>query len=465
MNIAPYIERAMQLRARATQLFKQYIADPAEPWLARVKELMGDSRPEETAGPHIVYILCAVATCSFMIWAFVSTLDIVSVAQGEVIPSTQVKRVQHLEGGIVSQILVREGMRVGIDQPMIVLAPTSSLADVSELKIRLTSLRIDVARYEALLAAAAEPSFDDDIRADNPILVSQARTAFDIAKQRHLDEIERSNQAVIQKTRAIEEIKTRIRNRQNSLVLLKEQIAISDGLLKDNLTNRYKHLDLLKDQNNLAGGIEEDKVTLTVAEAALAEATAAQKSIRSTFDNDNRKALDEARLTLQELSQRMGKFKDSFERTTIRSPIEGVVKTVYINTVGGVVKPGEPVVDIVPEGDRLIVEAKLQTHDIGYVAEGQPAVVRLASADGNRFGGLEGRVVSVSPDAMLTPDGMPFYKVKIETDSSYFQNKHLRYNLFPGVRVIANIHTGERTVMEYLLDPYLTRLSDAMRER
>ena len=82
-----------------------------------------------------------------------------------------------------------------------------------------------------------------------------------------------------------------------------------------------------------------------------------------------------------------------------------------------------------------------------------------------RFGGLEGKVVSVAPDALLTPEGMPFYKVRIETDSSYFENKHLRYNLFPGVRVVANIHTGERTVLEYLLDPYLTRLSDAMLER
>lgn len=440
------------------ELFNRHIG-------ARIAAMRGAARPDETIGPHIVYFLCAGATLSFLIWAAVSTLDIVSVAQGEIIPSTSVKRVQHLEGGIVSQILVREGARVAVDQPLIILAPTSSLADVSELNIRLTSLRIDVSRYEALLAGASQPSFDDDIVAEYPVLVRQARQAFDIAKQRHTDEIDRSGQAAIQKTRAIEEIKTRIRNRQRSLVLLREQLAISEGLLKDNLTNRYKHLDLLKDVNTLEGGIEEDKITLTVAEAALAEATAAQKSIRSTFDNDNRKSLDDARLTLQELGQRMGKFRDSFERTTIRSPIEGVVKTVYINTLGGVVKPGEPVVDIVPEGDRLIVEAKLQTHDIGYVAEGQPAMVRLASADGNRFGGLEGKVVSIAPDALLTPEGMPFYKVRIETDSSYFQNKHLRYNLFPGVRVVANIHTGERTVLEYLLDPYLTRLTDAMRER
>ena len=453
-------------------LFQRHVADRTEPVLARIRhvlarirEMRGEPHAGEGPGPHIVYFICAGATLSFLIWAWVSTLDIVSIAQGEIIPSTQVKRVQHLEGGIVSQILVREGTRVVVDQPLLILAPTSSLADVSELTIRLTSLRLDVARYEALLAAAAEPTFDPDLIAQYTVLVRQARQAFEIARTRHLDEIERAIQGTLQKTRAIEEIKTRIRNRTRSLGLLKEQIAISEGLLKDNLTNRYKHLDLLKDQNNLEGGIEEDKVSLSVAEAALAESEAAQRSIRSTFDNDNRKALDDARLSLQELSQRMGKFKDNFDRTTIRSPIEGVVKTVHINTIGGVVKPGEPVVDIVPEGDKLVVEAKLQTSDIGYVEPGQPAMVRLASADGNRFGGLEGRVVSVSPDALLTPDGLPFYKVRIETDSSYFENKHLRYNLLPGVRVVANIHTGERTVIEYLLDPYLTRLTDAMRER
>lgn len=435
-------------------------------WKADFAQRMSTAKgTDETVGPHIVYGLCAFTMVAFLVWAMVSTLDIVSIATGEVIPSSSVKRIQHLEGGIVSQILVKEGEHVALDQPMVVLAPTSSLADVSELRIRLTSLRLDVQRYEALLANVTEPTFDADLVREYPVLVQQAQKAFVVARQRHLDEIDRQNQTVIQKTRAIEEIKTRIRNRQRSLTLLKEQIAISDSLLAENLTNRYKHLDLLKDLNQLEGGIEEDKITLSVADATLAEAAAAQKSIRSTFDNDNRKALDDLRLTLQELSQRMGKFKDSFERTTIRSPVEGLVKTIYVNTIGGVVKPGEPVVDIVPEGDRLVVEAKLQINDIGYVAAGQPATVRLASADANRFDGLVGKVVSVSPDALLTPDGMPFYKVRIETEESYFQNKKLRYNLFPGVRVVANIHTGSRTVIEYLFDPYLARLTDAMRER
>ena len=415
--------------------------------------------------PHIVYALCALMTVTFITWAAVSTLDIVSIANGEVIPSTQVKRMQHLEGGIVSEILVRDGERIKKDQPLVVLAPTTSFADVGELQVRLTSLRIDIRRFETLLKGEKRPEFDDDLVRDHPLLVAQAQQAFTIALQRHTDELDRQRQTVLQKTHAIEEIKTRTRNRQRNLGILREQLKISESLLVDNLTNRYKHLDLLKELSTLEGAIEEDKSTLVVAEATRNEANAALKSIKSVFDNDNRKSLDDARLSFQELSQRMQKFKDSLNRTTIRSPVDGVVKTLHVATIGGVVKAGEPVVDIVPEDDRLVVEAKLPTQDIGYVVEGQPAMVRLASAESNRFGGLDGKVVAVSPDTLLTPDGMPFYKVRIETERGYFESGTLRYNLFPGMQVVANIRTGTRSVIEYLLDPYLSRLTEAMHER
>ena len=128
-------------------------------------------------------------------------------------------------------------------------------------------------------------------------------------------------------------------------------------------------------------------------------------------------------------------------------------------------KPGEPVVDIVPKGDRLIVEAQLQTQDIGFVQAGQKVMVRLASADASRFGGLDGEVISVSPDTLLTPDGVPFYKVRIATDLAYFERGNLKYSLFPGMQVIANIHTGTRTIFQYFLDPFLSTMGDAMRER
>ncbi|MBT3551569.1 MAG: HlyD family type I secretion periplasmic adaptor subunit [Rhodospirillaceae bacterium] len=416
-------------------------------------------------GPHLVYMLCAVLTVSFVAWAAFSTLDIVSMATGEVIPSSQVKTVQHLEGGIVSKILVREGEEIKQGQPLIELEPTTSTADVGELKVRLTSLNVQIQELKSRLNHDKVPKFDADTIKDYPNLVREFRRSFEISLRRQASEIEQQKNIVQQRRSAIGEINTRINSRRRNLNLLKEQIKISDDLLKDNLTNRYKHLDLLKEAGKTQGDIEEDQAALVSARSALEEVSAGLQTVQNTFDEENKAALDEARLSYNELTQRMQKFQDSLKRTKLRSPVSGVVKSIHIATIGGVVKPGEPVVDIVPKGDKLIVEAQLQTQDIGFVQAGQNVMVRLASADANRFGGLEGEVISVSPDTLLTPDGVPYYKVRIATDVAYFERGALKYSLFPGMQVIANIHTGTRTIFQYMFDPFLSSMGDAMQER
>ena len=400
-----------------------------------------------TVIPHLSYALCAVVTMAFIIWSAVSSLDIVSMATGEVIPSTQLKTVQHLEGGIVSKILVREGERVDKNQEMVVLAPTSSSADVKELEIRLAGLRIDIARLKGHFTDLAGPEFDAELKEKFPRQVEQALKRFEISLRRNEGELAKQQKTVNQRKHAIAEIQVRIRNNRTGLKLIREQVAISNQLLKESLTNRYKHLDLLKEEARLRGGVEQDSAALIGAQSALEEAEAGLTAIGNIFEDENRKELDEARQTYAELSQRMEKFKDSLERTILRAPVGGIVKTIYVATIGGVVKPGEPVVDLVPEGDKLIVEAKLATQDIGYVESGQHVVVKLASADAARFGGLDGKVVSVSPDTLLTPEGSPFYKVRIQTDKSFFQRGKSRYNLFPGMQVVANIQWGQRTVI------------------
>ncbi len=129
------------------------------------------------------------------------------------------------------------------------------------------------------------------------------------------------------------------------------------------------------------------------------------------------------------------------------------------------VRAGTTVVDIVPADDRLIIEAQLPPQDIGYVRAGQIAKVTLASADAAKFGDLEGTVERVSPDTLITDEGRPFYKVRITTNESYFEDGKLRYDLFPGMQVVASIQTGSRTIMEYILDPLIGRMQDALRER
>ncbi len=413
-----------------------------------------------------LFLLLLVFTCfAFATWAAIGTLDIVSLANGEVIPSSQVKSVQHLEGGIVREISVSEGQLVSPGQQLVVLEPTRSGADVGELGVRLRSLRAEIARLEAEAAGQKRPVFPDDLIADSPKLVRQSLELFDNRSRAKQGRIESQKEAVIQRRQDVREISARIRNQENSLKLMAEQISISEELMKDDLTNRYVQLDLLKEASRLNGQNEQDIAALARARSALKEAQSQLQSIYDSFAEAAGKELKSSRLEFSELSQRLGKFQDSLARTVLRSPVAGIIKTLHITTVGGVLKAGETVIDIVPAGDKLIIEARLQTQDIGYVQAGQPALVKLASADALRFGGLNGTVIQVSPDTLVTRDGIPYYKVRIETDEDRFLRGAQQYRLFPGMQVVASIRTGTRTVLEYLSGPILGSLSGAMKER
>ena len=415
--------------------------------------------------PHFTYIFCAIITMVFIVWASVTTLDIVSTATGEVVPSSQLKTVQHLEGGIVSKILVREGENVKSGQKLVILAPTSSSADVKELDVRLAGLEIEISRLEGLIFTKKPPEYSSALKSKYLDLVEQSILRGKIQIRRHKSELLKQQKSILQRKQTVAEVKIRIKNNKSGLKLVQEQVNISQNLLSKGLTNRYEHLDLLKEEGRLKGGIEEDRATVAGAKAALAEGRASLAAIQDIFDDENRKELDKARQTYNELSQRMGKFKDSYDRTVLRAPVGGIVKTLYVATIGGVIKAGDPVVDLVPEGDRLVIEAKLPTADIGYVEKGQDVVVKLASADAARFNGLAGKVAAISPDTLMTPEGSPYYKVKVLTDKSYFEKGAARYNLLPGMQVIANIQTGQRKVFEYFLEPFLASLGDAMQER
>jgi len=420
---------------------------------------------EAGAGTHLFLLLCTALVAAFGAWSYYGKLDVVSTATGEVIPSSQVKSVQHLEGGIVREILVREGGEVEKDQPLVVLEGTESGANVQELEIRITSLRGDVARLETELTGADRIKFPPDLAAAHPDLVQQIRDLFKTRRNRLDNQLAAQRQLITQRGQEIKTYTARLKNERRSLKLLDEQIAISVELLKDGLTSQMLHLNLLKEASEHKARIDDASTALPGAEAARQEARIKLKAIRNDFQEDVREKLEDKRRNLDELSKRISKFEDSLKRTVLRSPVSGVVKTLHVVTVGGVVRPGGTVVDVVPAGDRLIIEAKLPTQDIGYVHPGQTAMVQLASADAIRFGTLEGEVAQVSPDTIETADGVPYYKVRISTISDYFERRGARYQLVPGVQVICSIQTGQRTVLEYLLDPFMGSAQTALRER
>lgn len=420
---------------------------------------------EVKAASHFFLFLCIAMCLGFLAWACFFQLDIVSQAEGEVIPSSRVKPVQHLEGGIIRKISVREGESVAKGQELIVLEATASDSTVDELEVRVTSLRVNIARLEAEDKGLDAPRYPQDIYKKFPALIERSLKLFQTRKARVDSDLISEQEKIKQREQDIRQITSRQRNSRNSLKLLREQIAISAGLLEDGLTSRYKHLGFLKEESKLKSSIEEDSAKLAKARSALAQAKADIGEIRNSYLASVREDLQESRREFDELSQRLRKFEDNLSRTVIRSPVDGVIKTLYVVSIGEVVKSGMTIMDIVPVGDKLVIEARLPISDIGYVKDGQKAVVKLASGDASRFGNIDGKVVNISPDADSTERGLTFYRVRIETGKDFFEHDGNYYKLFPGIRVIAGIHIGTRSVMEYLLEPFMGSMSYAMRER
>jgi adhesin transport system membrane fusion protein len=421
--------------------------------------------PKQSLGTHVFLGAAVVLVLGFFIWAIFGKLDVVSNALGEVVPSSKVKTVQHLEGGIVSNILVREGEHVQADQPIIELQPTVTDSQLEEVMVRLASLRVKVARLEAEIAGKSAPEFPADLVANNQALVASTEALFRTRLQRVKSQIDEQNQILVQRDQEIKEIEARIATNDNAIKLVQDQLKISERLLELNLTNRMRHLDLQKEVETRRGQIIADKTTLPKAIAAQKQALARLSAIQSGFQEESRLDLDETQRSVDELMQRRRKLEDSLTRTVLRAPVDGIVKTLNVATKGGVIQPGATVAEIVPGDDRLVIDAKLPTRDIGYVRPGQRVMVRLASSDAARFGAIESEVANVSPDTLINEQGVPFYKVRIETGRSFFEQGGLRYDLFPGMQVQADIQTGTRTVMQYLLDPYFRSVEVALRER
>ncbi|MCF6291325.1 MAG: HlyD family type I secretion periplasmic adaptor subunit [Desulfobacterales bacterium] len=417
------------------------------------------------ATTHLFWAMCVGLCLLFFAWAWFGKLDIVSQANGRVVPSSKIKHIQHLEGGIVEKILVREGAAVTAGQPLVILERVSSNASVQELQSRIAGLETDIARLDGLATGHDQPQFPEQLARNHPELVSQARELFTAQFQKYQSGQAAQRELLTQRRQDIIEIETRIRNSRRDLEFLEKQIAISAALLKDDLTTEYKHLGFLREKSKLTSRIEENETALIRARSALEGAEDKLKRLEHSFQQEIKQELKENRQELGEFLQRLKKFTNSLQRTTIRSPVDGLIKSLYIVTVGGVIGPGKTIMDIVPTGDRLVIEAHLRIQDIGFVRKGQKVVVKLPSRDARRYGKLDGTVIHISPDAFVTSQGQTFYTVRIRTEKNYFEWEGHRYDLVPGMMVTTYIHTGRRTVLAYMLDPLFTSMGYALQER
>lgn len=399
-----------------------------------------------------------------VVWAIFSPLDIATQAFGEVTPADQVQKVQHLEGGIVREIHVKEGQRVKRGDPLVELEGIAAQADTRELESRIGALRIRIIRLEGVIGRAASLRFPADLLEQFPREVDEARELFRTQIDRANSNREAQSWKIVQRGEERQELQARLDHLEQQRKVLREQLRIDKQLLDKGIGNQYEYLQRLREDTSISGQMLEVQASLRRIEAAQNQERSGLASITATSSEDLRKDLEESRKQLAEIQKRLEKFKDSTARTVIRAPVDGTVFILYTVTRGGVVSPGGLVASLVPGNERLVVEVKLNAGEVGLISRGQSARLRLEGAGTQRFRPIDGQVVHISSDAITEPQKPPYFLVRIAPTELEFSDGVTAYRLSPGVQVSASIITGHRTVMQYLLGPMLGRFSGALTE-
>ena len=399
-----------------------------------------------------------------LIWAYFAQLEQVAVATGEVVPQGKIKVVQHLEGGIIEHIYVQEGSIVRAGDPLVQLDLATSGVNRKELLARLDGALLRRARLlaESSGASLALPS---DGAARQPNVADAERQAY-AARRRELEStLGVLKQQAQQRELEVQELEAKRKSTSNNLGLARERLKMSASLLQEGLTARMEHLRLQAEVESLEGELQALGPAIPRARAAVAEAAQRLKEGELRFQRQAREELGETEQTIARVQELLAQATDQGVRAEIKSPIDGVVKKLRYNTIGGVVAPGEAVMDIVPTGEKLVIQAKLSPVDRGYVNSGQPALVKISTYDFVRYGGLSGTVSQVAPDASTDKAGAPYFEVIVETDKAYLGDRAGKLPITPGMQATVDIHTGTRSVMEYLITPVLKLRNEAFRER
>lgn len=398
-------------------------------------------------------------------WASEAKLDTVAVAEGEVKPQGETRIVQHLEGGIIQELLVREGERVEKGQTLLRLDADTSSTNRDELLVRLDGLRLQRARFEAE-RSGSPLSLPDEIANARPLIAEAERQTYESSMTTLRGEITILENQERQKRQEIDELAVKRAALVKDRNLTRERYETSLPLLERKLVTRLEILDLEREMERLEGELKSLDASLPRARSALAEAQERRRSLIDTFRSDAASALSETELEIARNEQLLNRADRQAGRYDIRAPIEGVVNVLYFNTIGGVVRPGEPIIEIVPSRDKLIVEARVNPIDIGYIRPGMPATVKITTYDFIRYGSLKGEIITVAAD-IETDDatGAQFFPIIVETEETQLSSGEARYEIFPGMQATVDLHLGDKTVMEFLLQPVIKMRLEAFRER
>ncbi|MDV7340304.1 HlyD family type I secretion periplasmic adaptor subunit [Terasakiella sp. A23] len=400
---------------------------------------------------------------AFILWSYVTEVDEVAISFGEVVPSSRIQTIQHLEGGIVSEILVREGQIVEAGDIMLRLDPAAAYSERAQMQARRASLLLKAERLRAV-GLDREPDFSivgkeyANLVKDQEAIYQVQTSSQNSSRQVLLNQIEqtRTELDVMDEKEATERQQTSI---------IEDELRMREKLYKQGLTSKVVYLDLKRQANQSRG-----EVNKLVQERL--KAIEAHEEAKSRLAQDIAKAKEQAlqemgtvTSELAQVREALAKLDDRVNRLEVVAPVRGIVKGLEASTVGGVLAPGATITEIVPLDKELIVETKIETKDVGHMRVGQPVTVKITSFDYARYGGITGELTNISATTFMNEQEDPYYKGTITLDRSYVGYDPESNRIMPGMTVQADVTTGKKTLLQYLLKPVYSSVNEAFRER
>lgn len=409
-------------------------------------------------------LVVSLATIAFIIWSALTTIDEVALTEGTVIPNGSVQQMQHLEGGIVQEILARDGQLVEEGQPLLRLSPAQALADLDQTRAREASLLLKAERLRAFVEGR-QPDFSivgpgyERLAQDNMGIYRAAVQARETARAVILSQLE-------QKRADLNLLEAQHRTLRDQVDSLAEELRIREELVGKGLVTRITYLDNKRELSRVKGELARIIGQTVSAREAVVEIESRLTDNQSTL---MRQTMDEMGVAVNELAQvqeSIGRLEDRVQRLVITAPARGYVKGLVVKNVGAVIAPGALVAELVPVDNDLKVDARITTRDIGHVKVGQPVRVKVTTYDFARYGSVLGTLQAISASSFVDEKkGEPYFKATISLERNFVGETQGRYVITPGMTVQAEIITGEKTLLQYMLKPVFTQLQQSFHER
>lgn len=433
--------------------------------IAYMSSLSQAALEKPTVKSQMVVWVILLVVIWLIVWANYAELDKIVRGEGKVVPSTQIQIIQNLEGGIVDDLYIHPGDNVKKGQILLKLDNTQFASSYGESELKEAALK---ARAQRLTAEAFnKPFIVSKTPSANPNIQKIYNREFHLYQSRQ-KQLKTSDDILVQK---IEQKKLDLKDAYSqksqlsrSLALLRKQLNITKPLVKEGVASEIDLLKLQREENDALTKLKGVQYSIPKLQSAIAEARAKRKDSNEKFENDAHEEMNKVLAEKEQLIKSNEGLKDRVDRTDIKSPVNGTIKQLFVNTIGGVVQPGSDIVEIVPEDDSLVLETKIIPSDIGFVYKGLKAKVKFTAYDFAIYGGLEGTVQRISADTITDKDGKSFYIARIKTDKNHLGTPNKPLYLLPGMTATVDIIVGKHSVLDYILKPIIKAKDTALRE-